>query len=114
MNNVQAQFAYRSAFHKYTKEYAQLYCDRYIILSAKYGLIEPTFLIPSAYDVTFSRATDPYISSRVLQQQALQYSSAKKLIVLCLLSSNLVAQETSDFEINWQNEKECLAINLYH
>jgi len=40
--------------------------------------------------------------------------SMKKLIVLLLLSSNLVQAELSDFEINWKNEKECLAINLYH
>ena len=38
----------------------------------------------------------------------------KKLIVLLLLSSNVVQAELSDFDINWQNEKECLAINLYH
>ena len=38
----------------------------------------------------------------------------KKLIGLLLLSSNLVQAELSDFDINWKNEKQCLAINLYH
>ena len=80
---VQAQFAYRSAFHTYTRKYAQLYCDQYLILSAKYGLMKPDFIIPRSYDVTFSRATDPYVSKRELRQQALRYPYAKKLIVLC-------------------------------
>ena len=82
-NGVQAQFAYRSAFHHYTKRYAEKYCDRYLILSAKYGLIEPTFIIPSTYDVTFSRPEDPYIGERELHQQARKYPEAQKLIVLC-------------------------------
>ena len=80
---VPAKDAYRSAFHRYARGYAQVHCDRYIIFSAKYGLMEPSFSIEGPYDITFSRPSDPVISMKNLQKQACLYRNAAKILVLC-------------------------------
>jgi len=80
---VRADQAYRSAFHLYTRRYAQQHCHRFVILSAKYGLMEPEFVIEGPYDITFSRPSDPYISHEQLALQAQQYQSQESIIVLC-------------------------------
>ena len=67
---VPANKAYRSAFHQYAAAYAQKYCDHTLIFSAKYGLMEPDFLIEGTYDVTFLRKKDPCISLSEIQKQA--------------------------------------------
>ena len=80
---VPAKLAYRSAFHRYARNYAQTHCNQHIIFSAKYGLIKPEFLIQGPYDVTFSRPNDPCISMMQLKKQALQYQSATSIWILC-------------------------------
>ena len=80
---VQAKRAYRSAFHRYAAAYAQKYCDHTLIFSAKYGLMEPDFLIEGTYDVTFSREEDPCISLDLIRKQAEKYADATVITVLC-------------------------------
>ena len=81
--SVPANQAYRSAFHRYAAAYAQKHCDRTLILSAKYGLMEPDFLIEGTYDITFSRKEDPYISLDMIRKQAEEYINATVITVLC-------------------------------
>ena len=80
---IPASKAYRSAFHAYARTYAQHHCDRYVILSAKYGIMEPDFLIYESYDVTFSRPHDPYVSTEFLATQARNYQSMERIMILC-------------------------------
>ncbi|MAA80106.1 MAG: hypothetical protein CL916_12705 [Deltaproteobacteria bacterium] len=80
---VQASKAYRSAFHRYAAAYARKNCNHTLIFSAKYGLMEPDFLIEGTYDVTFSRAEDPCISLARVQKQAERYNHATSITVLC-------------------------------
>lgn len=51
------------------RAFAETFAARWLILSAKFGLITPDFLIPGPYDVTLNRkATNP-VSVAVLQRQ---------------------------------------------
>jgi cytoplasmic iron level regulating protein YaaA (DUF328/UPF0246 family) len=63
-----AQEAYIGAPFKVNREYAEKIGDRWIILSAKYGLIEPTTLIEQ-YEVTFKRKTTNPVSVITIRRQ---------------------------------------------
>ena len=80
---VPASKAYRSAFHRYAAAYARKNCNHTLIFSAKYGLMEPDFLIEGTYDITFSRKEDTCISVTALQEQAINYAHATSITVLC-------------------------------
>ena len=43
--------------------------DRWVILSAKYGFIDPDFLIPGPYNVTFKRRATGPIDAETLRTQ---------------------------------------------
>lgn len=67
---VQAANAYTGAPFKVNREYAQRFADRWIILSAKYGFIDPDFIIPGPYNVTFKRRSPELVTLDILKQQA--------------------------------------------
>ena len=51
------------------EEYAERFADRWLILSAKYGFIDPDFVIPENYDVTFKDpGTNPISIDRLREQ----------------------------------------------
>ena len=55
-----ARVAYTGAPFKVNRAYAERHADRWVILSAKYGFIDPDFRLPEPYNVTFKkRATNP-------------------------------------------------------
>jgi len=57
---TRAKDAYVGAPFKVNKAFAQKFADKWMILSAKYGFIEPEFVIPENYDVSFNDpATKP-------------------------------------------------------
>lgn len=66
---VPAGEAYTSRFHRLTRRYAARFADRIVILSAKYGFLDPTDEVPGPYDVTFERPADPVIGLAALRQQ---------------------------------------------
>ena len=80
---VSAQYAYRSAFFELAKRYVQLRCKKWLILSAKYGLMTPEFQIPQTYDLSFNRAEDSCIPMEKLRNQAKKYHSSPTVLVLC-------------------------------
>ena len=49
-----AEEAYVGSPFKMNRSYAKKYSDKWLILSAKYGLIAPDFTIAGKYDVTFN------------------------------------------------------------
>ena len=64
-----AKKAYVGGPFKVNKGYAERFADRWVILSAKYGFIDPDFMIPENYDVTFKdRRTNPIGIDRLRQQ----------------------------------------------
>lgn len=70
-----ARDAYQGAPFKVNREYAEKFADRWVILSAKYGFIDPDFLIPENYDVTLnrpeSRPTTPDSLRRQVEERGL-------------------------------------------
>jgi len=65
-----ARDAYVSPYFRDNRRYAEAFGDRWLILSAKYGFIEPEFVIPGPYEVTFKRLATKPISAEHLAAQA--------------------------------------------
>jgi len=54
---------------KVNRAFAQKFADKWVILSAKYGFISPSFVIPEDYDVSFNApATNPITISELKAQ----------------------------------------------
>jgi hypothetical protein len=70
MGSVEADRAYMSPFHRFCKDYAEMYFDQWVILSAKYGFLYPTDVIEGPYDVTFNRPSPEIVSVDSLLEQA--------------------------------------------
>lgn len=66
---VQAQFAYTGAPFKVNMEYAKRMADRWVILSAKYGFIDPDYMIPESYNVSFKKKSSKPVSLDILVSQ---------------------------------------------
>lgn len=66
---VRARDAYIGAPFKVNRKYAERFADRWVILSAKYGFIDPDFVIPGNYNVTFKDPrTNPISVSKLVEQ----------------------------------------------
>ncbi len=61
--------AYIGAPFTLNRAYAECYGDAWVVLSAKYGLIEPEFEIPEPYEVAFNKARTRPIATESLQRQ---------------------------------------------
>jgi len=59
---IQAQYAYTGAPFKVNKEYAEYFADRWVILSAKYGFIDPDYIIPGPYNISFKKKSSGPVS----------------------------------------------------
>jgi hypothetical protein len=51
---VTARDAYTSDLFRTNRDYAQMFGERWVVLSAKYGFIDPDFEIPGPYECTFN------------------------------------------------------------
>jgi len=64
-----ASDAYTSEYFKTNKSYAERFAQKWVILSGKYGFIEPDFLIPENYNVTYNdTSTNPTAISDLIKQ----------------------------------------------
>lgn len=73
--------AYTGTLYTLNRAYAESFGDRWVVLSAKYGFIEPDFRIPGPYDVTLNqKSTDP-TGVESLQQQVEDLQLARYGIV---------------------------------
>jgi hypothetical protein len=81
---VAAKDAYTGAPFKVNREYAEATGKKWMILSAKYGFIEPDFCIPETYNVTFKkRATRPIsVPELMAQSKALNLHVHDRIIAL--------------------------------
>jgi hypothetical protein len=66
---VPARLAYTGAPFKVNREYAEHFGDRWVILSAKYGFLNPEDTIEGTYNVTFKRRAPAPILPAVLSEQ---------------------------------------------
>ena len=66
---TRAEHAYTGSPFKVNKDYARRFAHRWVILSAKYGFILPTFLIGGPYNVTFKKKSTNSVSLSTLQSQ---------------------------------------------
>jgi endonuclease III len=64
-----ARDAYTGAYFSANRKYAEGLGCAWIILSAKYGFMQPDFVIPRAYDVTFKDASSHPVSIEELRDQ---------------------------------------------
>ena len=56
--STSAKDACTGAPFRVNRRYAETFGDRWVILSAKYGFIDPDFIIPENYNVTFKKPKD--------------------------------------------------------
>jgi hypothetical protein len=77
------------------REYAEKFGDHWLILSAKHGFIEPEFMIPADYNVTFKDATSGHIPVKELRAQvaAKGLTDFARVVVLGGSAYARVAQE---------------------
>jgi hypothetical protein len=69
---VAVREAYIGTPFKVNRTYAENLTNRWLVLSAKYGFVEPDFMLGGPYEVTFKdNSTDP-ISLDALRQQAIE------------------------------------------
>ncbi|MCX7568682.1 hypothetical protein OS242_01690 [Tumebacillus sp. DT12] len=66
---VAARHAYTGTFAKLSVQYADLFFDRWVILSAKHGFLLPDDVVPEAYDVSFSSGKSGVIIPDALRRQ---------------------------------------------
>jgi len=66
---TRARDAYVGAPFRVNREYAEKFADRWVILSAKYGFIDPEFVIPENYNVTFKRPRTNPVGLDKLREQ---------------------------------------------
>jgi hypothetical protein len=66
---TEARSAYIGAPFVVNKTFAEKFADRWVVLSAKYGFIDPDFIIPKNYNVTFKDTSTHPISKNALKNQ---------------------------------------------
>jgi hypothetical protein len=67
---TRAEEVYIGSPFKVNRTFARKFADKWVILSAKYGFIEPSFVIPENYNVSFNEPTTKPISLGELKAQA--------------------------------------------
>ena len=77
-----AEKVYISAYFKVNKSYAERFSDKWLILSAKYGLLSPDFTIKSDYNVTFNDKSTGPISILELSEHAKSYHEYNLIVAL--------------------------------
>jgi len=79
-----AQLAYTGPLFKINRAFAEKFGEKWMILSAKFGFIEPTFQIPEPYNVTFTRKSSGPIAVDQLRRQVADHNFARfsKIIAL--------------------------------
>ncbi|WP_017471717.1 DUF6884 domain-containing protein [Amphibacillus jilinensis] len=94
--------AYIGNLHKLTREYAELFCDEWVILSAKHGYCSPFEIIKHNYDITFGMKTiEAQISYEELKQQIKekQLTDYDQIVVLTGKKHKKVVESTFDGKI---------------
>jgi Family of unknown function (DUF6884) len=94
---ARATDAYTGSPFQINKAFAQLFSDRWVILSPKYGFIDPDFMIPEDYDVAFKKSVTEPISLEDLEKQVQEKNLLDFNIVVALGGEEFVDIVTSLF-----------------
>jgi hypothetical protein len=71
--------AYTSPVFRASRRYAETFATRWVILSAKYGFINPDFVIPANYNVSFYDQTaipNTQLTTQVLEAELFRFKDA--------------------------------------
>jgi len=79
-----ARDTYTGTPFKVNRKYAEHFADHWVILSAKYGFIQPEFMIPGSYNVTFERGSTNPVKMATLREQIRAQALASFDKVVCL------------------------------
>ncbi len=79
-----AKDAYTGSYFRANRRYAEAQGCDWMILSAKYGLIEPDFIIPGPYNVTFKDPSTHPVTAEGMQTQVFKHQLARYLIIVIL------------------------------
>jgi len=86
--NVKAAKVYRGSPFKVNNAFAQKFADKWVILSAKYGFIEPDFIIPEDYNVSFNDSNTNPIKITELKKQVQRMGLDRYELVIALGGKN--------------------------
>jgi hypothetical protein len=81
---TRAYDAYKGPPFKLNRAYAERFADRWVILSAKYGFIQPSFVIPGPYEVTFKKKSTNPVHLDTLRNQVEELKLDKYRVVVGL------------------------------
>ncbi|GAB4072216.1 hypothetical protein GCM10028778_01830 [Barrientosiimonas marina] len=84
MGAVPAKNAYTGTLHKRTRQYAEMFTDQWVILSAKHGFLFADDIVDGPYDVTFNQNSDEIVSyaQLICQADEKQLKQFDRLVVL--------------------------------
>jgi len=110
---ILAKDAYISNYFKLCKRYAERFSDKWFILSAKYGFINPDFVIPNNYDVKLKNSKDQtaFIGKLKKQAEELGIKNYNQIIVLTGKEYyHVIKVALEDFGLEINNPLEGLGI----
>ncbi|GGK04804.1 hypothetical protein GCM10007063_28920 [Lentibacillus kapialis] len=81
---VSAKNAYIGTLHRRTRQYAELFTDQWVILSAKHGFLFAEDMVDGPYDVTFGQKSDEIIpfDQLISQIKDKQLDQFERLVIL--------------------------------
>ncbi|QKY68866.1 DUF6884 domain-containing protein [Lentibacillus sp. CBA3610] len=81
---VPAKDAYTGTLHQRSRQYAEMFTDQWVILSAKHGFLFADDVVDGPYDVTFNQKSDEIITFDKLIRQVndKQLDQFDRLVVL--------------------------------
>lgn len=93
---TKAEDAYIGVLHRLCRRYTELYCDNWVIISAKHGLLLPDNLVPENYDLTFQVKHPPDKLTAKLKQQVIEkdLTAYQDIIVLTGKKYQPIIQQT--------------------
>ena len=82
---TKARDAYIGGPFRVNKKYAEKFSDRWVVLSAKHGFLDPDNVVPGNYNVTFKDPSTNPISISQLKKQVKQkrLNTLDTVVVLC-------------------------------
>ena len=90
-----ARDTYTGAPFRVNSEYAERFGDSWVILSAKYGFLNPDDIVEGPYNVTFKRRSPRPIDGAALRQQALDRGSIDSRMSSALVDGTTVPSSST-------------------
>ncbi|MBU5595273.1 hypothetical protein KQI76_08910 [Amphibacillus sp. MSJ-3] len=98
---VKVREAYVGTLHQLTRQYAEMFCDQWVILSAKHGYCFPNEIIDKNYDLTFGMPksemmiTNEQLKKQIKEKRLDQYD---QIIVLTGKKHKVIVEQTFNQE----------------